>query len=259
MKRSAAARILMLPLLGLALAACSLPAAGRTPSSSSSSLRTHTAVVGATADRAVPDIPLVDQHGKAAPLTSFRGKVVVLSPFMSLCQETCPITTGAFIQLHRAVEAAGLGGKVAFVEATVDPWRDSPARLLAYQKMAGIGWDHLLTGTPADIAKLWKFFGVYYKRVPEPSPPGIDWWTHKPLTYDVQHQDAVFFLDQSGHERVVMVGMASTGGKLPTDLSRLLDASGKKFLADPPGDAWTVPQALTDLSYLLGKPIPQTG
>ena len=80
-------------------------------------------------------------------------------PFLSLCQDECPLVTGAFIALQRDVRAAGLAHRVVFVEATVDPGRDTVARLAAYQKEFGADWD-LWTGTPANIAAFWKPFGV---------------------------------------------------------------------------------------------------
>jgi cytochrome oxidase Cu insertion factor (SCO1/SenC/PrrC family) len=58
--------------------------------------------------------------------------VVVLAPFLSLCQDECPLITAAYTSLQRDVQAAGLSQRVAFVEATVDPVRDSIARLAAY-------------------------------------------------------------------------------------------------------------------------------
>ena len=66
-------------------------------------------------------------------------------------------------RLHRARSATcappGWRDRVVFVEATVDPGRDTVARLAAYQKEFGADWD-LWTGTPADIAAFWKPFGV---------------------------------------------------------------------------------------------------
>ena len=40
-----------------------------------------------------------NQQGKAVSLAALRGKVVVLAPFLSLCQDECPLVTGAFISL----------------------------------------------------------------------------------------------------------------------------------------------------------------
>ena len=81
-----------------------------------------------------------------------------MAPFLSLCQDECPLVTGAFIALQRDVRSAGLGNRVVFMEVSVDPGRDTPARLAAYSKEFGADWV-LLTGTPADLHALWKFFG----------------------------------------------------------------------------------------------------
>ncbi|MGH2513822.1 MAG: SCO family protein, partial [Candidatus Limnocylindrales bacterium] len=169
------------------------------------------------------------------------------------CHEVCPITTGAIIEMREAVEAAGLGSQVAFVEATVDPGRDSPQRLRAYAKLTGANWA-LLTGTPAQVAALWQFFGVAYERQPIVSPAPTDWLTGQPEAYDVAHTDALFFLDEAGHERIVIAGGPDLGGRLDTRLSGLLDAQGRENLAHPQG-AWTVPQALGNLGHLLGRSI----
>jgi hypothetical protein len=59
-----------------------------------------------------------------------------------------------------------------------------------------------------DVAKLWGFFGVYYQRVPEASPPGVDWETNRPYTYDVNHSDGFIVLDARLHERFFAGGMA---------------------------------------------------
>ena len=40
----------------------------------------------------------------------------------------------------------------------------------AYRRMTGLHFD-TLTGTPAQIARMSRFFGVYYKRVPQDNRP----------------------------------------------------------------------------------------
>jgi protein SCO1/2 len=87
-------------------------------------------------------------------LQSFRGKYVVLAQFLTLCQDECPITTGAFQTLQQSAQRAGLGDQVAFVEVTVDPERDIPARLRAYQTEFGADWT-LMTGTPSHVPDRW--------------------------------------------------------------------------------------------------------
>jgi cytochrome oxidase Cu insertion factor (SCO1/SenC/PrrC family) len=201
-------------------------------------------------NRPVPPVRLTDQDGRSVSLASFRGKVVVLSPFLSLCSEVCPLTTGVFERLQRQVAAHGLGKRVVFTEITVDPWRDSPARLRAFARMTHVRFP-LLTGSKNEIARVWRFFGVGYRRVPQGKPPAIDWWTHKPLTFDVEHTDGVFFIDTRGTERLFMIGMPAAG-KLPTDLKSLLSETGLQNLRHPMGP-WTPAQARADLEFLLGR------
>jgi cytochrome oxidase Cu insertion factor (SCO1/SenC/PrrC family) len=210
-------------------------------------------VTGDRLDRTVPDMTLTDQDGRQVSLADFRGKVVVLAPILTLCAEVCPITTGAFLQMTDAVRRAGLARRVVFVEATVDPGRDDPARLKAYARMTGASWT-LLTGSADQVHRFWSFFGVGYFTQPEPSPPTVDWLTGELATYDVAHSDGLFFLDAQGHERIVIVGAPTVGPNLLPRLKRLLDAEGLRELAHPHAP-WTVPQALDDLGNLLGTRI----
>ena len=212
-----------------------------------------TQVSGAVVDQPVPSLALADQYGNARPLPSFAGRVVVLAPFLAQCSGSCPLTTGAFFTMERDVTAAGLGGRVAFVQVTVDPERDTPARLRAFARRTGADWT-LLTGAPGDIAALWQFFGVYSERGPAPSPAAIDWQTGQAVTYAVTHTDALFFIGSHGHVRALIVGGPTVGATLPPALAGLLDADGRQELAHPQG-GWTVRQALDDLGLLLGHQI----
>jgi len=217
--------------------------------------QTSPKITGTELNRPTPNVPLLDKDGKRVTLADFRGKVVVLSPVLTLCHEVCPLTTGAFISMERAVGKAGLGDRVVFAEISVDPWRDSPARLHAFTRYTGIDFT-LLTGTQQNLRRFWRFFGVGYFKTPQGKPPDIDWWTHKPETFDVAHSDGLFFVDQRGHLRIVILGMPNVHGKLAARLRSLLSNKGLKNLARPEAP-WTVSQALADLSFLLGQRIPQ--
>ena len=211
---------------------------------------------GIVQDRPVPDVPLVDQSGRPTSLAAFQGKFVVLANFLSLCQDECPMVTGAFIAMQRDVQAAGLGNSVAFLEVSVDPGRDTPARLAAYSQQFGASWP-LLTGAPTDLSRLWGFFGVSYQQVPEDQPPKLDWWTHQPLTYDVTHTDGFVLLDPRGHERFITASPPDLRGKLAPSLQGLLNDGGVHNLQHQQSPSWTVPQALSALGWLVGRPIPQ--
>jgi protein SCO1 len=211
---------------------------------------------GVIQDRIVPGtIPLVDPAGHTTDLDAYRGKYVVLAPFLSLCQDECPLVTGAFIALQRDVRAAGLANQVVFMEITVDPGRDTPARLAAYSARFGADWP-LLTGTPANLDRLWKFFGVSHEIVPEDQPPKLDWWTGQPLTYDVDHTDGYILIDRQGHERFVDATPPNLHGRLDKTLTGLLNAGGRQNLHHQTTNSWTLSQALASLGWLVGRSLP---
>jgi protein SCO1/2 len=174
---------------------------------------------------------------------------VVLAPSMTLCHEVCPLTTGAFIELIDRLRSVGLAGKVAVVEVTVDPWRDTPERLRAYRRRMGVNFT-LLTGNLTEIRRFWKFFGVAFERVPQGSPPDIDWLTHRPETFDVDHTDGLFIVDPAGAEQMADEGMADVEGSLSATLRELLDKEGEENL-EHPQEPWTAGQLLSDLRQLM--------
>ena len=145
-----------------------------------------------------PSFPLENQQGLPVTLNQLKGRVVLLVPFLTSCQEECPITTAALLAVHRTIVSERLSKKVAILEITVDPGRDTPQRMTAYARLTESNWP-LLTGSPAVLATLWHYFGIYYQKVPEGSPPGIDWETHLPYTYDVDHSDGFVLLDSGLH------------------------------------------------------------
>jgi cytochrome oxidase Cu insertion factor (SCO1/SenC/PrrC family)/thiol-disulfide isomerase/thioredoxin len=204
--------------------------------------------------RTIPDMRLIDEQGRPFSVDRWRGKWVVLAPDDTACNEVCPITTGALMQLDAQLRMDGLSGRVVVAEVTVDPWHDSPARLRAYRRLTGLDFE-LLTGTPSEVRRFWRYFGVYYKRVPEGSPPAIDWYTHKPETFNVEHSDNLIFLDPAGQERIVNEGMADVAGRLEPALRKLLSNVGLRNLRHP-NLPWTPTQALEDLYWLMGKEIP---
>lgn len=213
--------------------------------------------VSLTVPGSIRTAPLIDSHGHRTSLAAWSGKIVVLTDFLTLCQEICPLTSANFRQLVESVRAAGLTHDVEFVELTVDPERDTPQRLRAYQQLIGQGrnWA-LLTGSSATISQLWRHFGVDVQKTSADSA-ARDWWTHRPLTYDVDHTDAVIFLDQKGKERFLIDGAPNTGGHAPpAALRHMLDAKGRRNLARPSAMAWTVPQALGVIGWLAGRKVP---
>jgi protein SCO1/2 len=258
--------VLILATTSLVLAGCVAPGSASGPASQSASQSASRPKppgpsVGTRLDRTIPPAvgaaPLIDADGRSTSLNAWRGRVVVLTDMLTLCQEICPLTSANYRQLAAAVRSAGRTDKVEFIELTVDPKRDTPGRLQAYRRLVGSApnWE-LLTAAPSTIAKLWRYFGVSYQVTPATDQAARDWWTHRLLTYDVDHNDVVVFLDRKGHERFLINAAPNTQGRRPPPtLTRMLDAEGHRNLDHPATTAWTVPQALRAVSWLIGERI----
>lgn len=155
-------------MLLVALSACS---SSRTTNLSAPS-RLTPPTAGTTFDKAisagVAALPFVNQDGRAMTLDSLKGQTVVLTDFLTLCQEICPLTAGNFEQIAERVKMAGASSRITLLEVTVDPVRDTPARLKVYGADLGapVNWQ-FWTGTPANIAALWAEVGVAYEKVGE--------------------------------------------------------------------------------------------
>ena len=207
--------------------------------------------------RAISALPFEDSSGHRRTLADFAGKVLVISDTMTLCQETCPIDTASLVQIAREADRAGLSRHVEFLTITVDPRRDTPPQLAAYRRLyspAPSNW-LTLTGTPAHLDTLWKYLGVYHQRVPESdSPPPKNWRTGRPLTYDIEHSDELFFVDPGQKERFILDGMPrlTSRREVPAPLVAFLSAEGRRNLSHSAQTGWSEPQAREVLGWLLG-------
>jgi protein SCO1/2 len=104
-----------------------------------------------------PDINLTDHNGEAFTLGSQRGKVVLLFFGYTNCPDECPLTMA---HLKLVVESLGERAKdVQVAMVTTDPVRDTPQALkdfMAHFDPSFLG----LTGTPGDLQRAWRGYGV---------------------------------------------------------------------------------------------------
>lgn len=74
---------------------------------------------------------LIDQHGEAFSSDRLQGHIWVANFIFTHCPDVCPLLTSQMANLHRAMaQVEGL----RFVSISVDPERDTPARLLEYAR-----------------------------------------------------------------------------------------------------------------------------
>lgn len=165
-----------LPRLALLLALCAAPAsasaddphahcrelAGRAARPGGELAATPAAPSAGQVEVRLVDAPLVDQDGRARRLASdvVGDRLVVLSFVFTTCTTICPIISGRLTQLQDRL-GGRLGQEVRLVSISIDPRRDTPARLKAYAERhrAGPDWLHL-TGEPDDVEQVLRGLGV---------------------------------------------------------------------------------------------------
>ena len=137
-----------------------------------------------------PDFHLRDSSGRGYSLDQFRGKVVVLSFLYTHCPDYCPLTAEL---LRHADEAAGHPADVVYLAVSVDPVGDTAQSIADFERAhhlddLGSRW-HYLTGNPAELAEVWRSYYV------GATPAAVAGQT--------DHTAVVYFIDKSGHRRVV--------------------------------------------------------
>ena len=137
------------------------PRAGLSPSD----LPPHELLPG----EAVPDIPLLDQDGKAVDFSSYRGKAVLLTFIDSRCTDDCPILSKRFERIDTLLKADPRAfGASHLMSISIDPAYDTPQVLrrygLGYLDGDAGGFAHweFVRLTPANLKRLATDFGVVY-------------------------------------------------------------------------------------------------
>ena len=202
---------------------------------------------------------LINQKNKKFTLNDLKGKTLVITNFLTSCQEICPMTTVNMRDIAAAVDAAALSKEIQVLEITVDPKRDTPARMSAYQDLYNDNRWSLVTSTEANLQKLWNFFGAPATLEPmdENENMPMDWQTGKPNTYDMMHADLVIIVGPTGKWLWLDLGAPKTkSGVVPPVLNKFLSEQGKKNLVTPQEPSWTVDAVLSALSAITGKDIP---
>lgn len=151
---------------------------------------------------------LTDQDGKRIGLADLLGSAVVLTFMYTTCTDICPVLFHTLAETDAGLTAAERA-KVRFVAVTVDPLRDTPARLtefLAERQLAAERW-RLLTGAVAEVRKVANDYGV----VVRPGAGG-----------DFVHNSVFVVIDADGRERVELHGSATPSEALVAELRKVL-------------------------------------
>ena len=103
------------------------------------------------------EINLTDHNGQPFQLSSFRGKVVLVFFGFSHCVNECPATMAI---IRQALDTVGNASKdVEVVMVSTDPATDTPESMKEFMGRFNPKFLGLL-GTPDQLAKSWKDYGV---------------------------------------------------------------------------------------------------
>jgi len=111
----------------------------------------------------LPDATLVTQDGVEVSLANdvVGDKIVVIDFVYTTCTTVCPVLSAIFSQVQNNL-GDRLGDEIAMVSISVDPLRDTPARMKSYASKLGAGEDWVwLTGRRQTVTEVLEEFGAY--------------------------------------------------------------------------------------------------
>lgn len=144
-------------------------------------------------DRPLPDVAgLVDQHGNAFGWERVARRPALLTFGFGHCATVCPMTVMNARQVQERFRAEGR--EIALVVITLDPWRDTPARLPALARQFHLGpgrkgdgehaESYLLSGPVEEVNAALDALQVTRERIAD--------------TGDIVHPALVYLLDARG-------------------------------------------------------------
>ena len=153
-------KIWKLPVLALAM--CALPCFAQTvPAQEPFSQQSNPPAT--VVELSVPDVELVNQSGQRVRFNSdvIKGRVAVITSFLTNCSSFCPITQEKLAQLAKVL-GDKMGRDVVFISLSVDPENDTPEQMKAWSEKfhVGPGWS-LVSGKKDDVEALLKSLGLY--------------------------------------------------------------------------------------------------
>ena len=151
------------------------------------------------------DFSLRNQDGDLVRLADLRGKVVVITPTYTTCEESCPV---AVQQIRGAIDDLDERdrGRVRAFALSVDPDGDTPDKAREFLLSRRVrGYLDYLLGTRRELQEVWRRYGF------------------APQTDTQEHNSYVVLLDGSGRQRVGFPIQYVTPEALTHDIELLLD------------------------------------
>ena len=146
-------------------------------------------------DRRAPNFLLRDQDGRPVSVAADRGHPVIVTFIDPLCRNFCPLEAQVLNQMERQIPAAH---RPVILAVSVDVYANARRYLLQddreWRLVPEWRW---AVGRPADLAAVWKNYRIGVKVT--------TWRINGTVTYRIDHTDAAYVLDPTGHERALFV------------------------------------------------------
>ncbi len=126
---------------------------------------------------------LVGADGQPFASSRLSGKPYAIFFGFTHCPDVCPTTLARLTRLRKQLGRGEEAFNIVFV--SVDPERDGPKEIASYATAFGSPVI-ALTGSPAQIEKVKKQYGIFSEKVPQGD------------TYTVDHSAAVLLFDRNG-------------------------------------------------------------
>ncbi len=176
-------------------------------------LKTYPVVLKSGAEPTILEIPyfsFTDQNGEIVTNQTFDNKIYLADFFFTSCPTICPKVKA---QMKRVYDAFASEPRLVLLSHTIDPKRDSVARLRNYAQKIGVNdakrW-HLVTGSKDSIYNIAR----YYNSVAvedQTAPGGFD------------HSGYVVLIDKKRHIRAIARGTeAEDMDRMMKDIKKLL-------------------------------------
>lgn len=160
--------------------------------------------------KAAPPLDLTDQHGQPFSLATAPEKVRLIYFGYTTCPDFCPTTLTDFLTVKE--ELGDDVDRVEFILVTIDPERDTQARLqeyLAFFDPEFVG----LRGDQAQTDAALRGYGVLAQRSEQPGSA---------TGYLVDHSTTIYVLDEDGNLRLTFP-YGTDPADMTEDVRHLLD------------------------------------
>jgi len=184
-----------------------LPAAAATPTVETAALVQSGGLADIPGRPPAPSFHLVNQDDRQVSLSTWRGKVVLLSFLDPVCYETCPVVTEELAQV--ATLLAARRTDVEFVAIDANPDFRSPAALRSFDDEHGVAalpnWQ-FLTGSARQLRAAWAAYGAV---------------TEVPQVGMVAHSLLVYLIGPNGREAALTQATGQPGPAIEASYAQM--------------------------------------